>query len=253
LVEKVDTLHDVNQDFTPSWLDYITIANELKNMSKSATSNIRDLITADQRISSLKCAHGEMVATRDIVEVVESMISTMRVEVDQATLKIGDELRDMIRFIDAAKTEISSIKPSTLVNFDIPGATDQLDAVVQHTEFAAGQIMDCADELSQMATEVNEASAERLTAIATRIYESSSFQDITGQRVTKVVRVLKVIEERLSILTDMIGGSMIVAEPEVAPPISTAAIDERSLLNGPQLAGNGNNQDDIDALLASFD
>jgi chemotaxis protein CheZ len=229
------------------------MASELKNMSNSATTNIRNLITADERISHLKFAHGEMVATRDIVEVVESMISTMRVEVDQATLKIGDELRDMIRFIDAAKMEISSIKPSALVNFDIPGATDQLDAVVQHTELAAGQIMDCADELSQMATEVDAVLAEKLTAIATRIYESSSFQDITGQRVTKVVRVLKVIEERLSILTAMIGGSIAVAEPEIAPPVSTSGIDERSLLNGPQLAGNGNNQDDIDALLASFD
>ncbi len=222
-------------------------------MSKSATSNIRDLITADQRISHLKCAHGEMVATRDIVEVVESMISTMRIEVDQATLKIGDELRDMIRFIDIAKTEISSIKPSMLVNFDIPGATDQLDAVVQHTELAAGQIMDCADELSQIANEVDEALAEKLASIATRIYESSSFQDITGQRVTKVVRVLKVIEERLSILTDMIGGSVVMAEPEITPQASKLNVDERSLLNGPQLLGNGNNQDDIDALLASFE
>jgi chemotaxis protein CheZ len=220
-------------------------------MSKPATSNIRDLISADQRISQLKDAHGEMVATRDIVEVVESMITTMRIEVDQATLKIGDELRDMIRFIDIAKSEISSIKPSALVNFDIPGATDQLDAVVQHTELAAGQIMDCADELSQIASEVDEKTAERLHAIATRIYESSSFQDITGQRVTKVVRVLKVIEERLSVLTGVVGNSIAIAEPEAAKTV--AAVDERSLLNGPQLAGNGNNQEDIDALLASFD
>jgi chemotaxis protein CheZ len=222
-------------------------------MSIPATSNIRDLISADQRISRLKDAHGEMVATRDIVEVVESMITTMRIEVDQATLKIGDELRDMIRFIDVAKSEISSIKPSALVNFDIPGATDQLDAVVQHTELAAGQIMDCADELSQMASEVDEKTAERLTAIATRIYESSSFQDITGQRVTKVVRVLKVIEERLSVLTGVIGNGVSVAEPDALSNVAAAEVDDRSLLNGPQLAGNGNNQEDIDALLASFD
>jgi chemotaxis protein CheZ len=229
------------------------IANELNNMSKPATSNIHDLISADERISQLKMAHGEMVATRDIVEVVESMITTMRIEVDQATLKIGDELRDMVHFIDVAKTEISSIKPSALVNFDIPGATDQLDAVVQHTELAAGQIMDCADELSKIAVEVDEKIAERLHAIATRIYESSSFQDITGQRVTKVVRVLKVIEERLSILSSVIGCNTDFSETEKASAEVLSEVDERSLLNGPQLAGNGNNQEDIDALLASFD
>jgi chemotaxis protein CheZ len=222
-------------------------------MSKLATSKIHDMVSIDQRISQLKDVYGEMVATRDIVEIIESMITTMRIEVDQATVKIGDELRDMIRFIDVAKSEISSIKPCALVNFDIPGATDQLDAVVQDTELAAGQIMDCADELSQIAGEVDEKTAERLHAIATRIYESSSFQDITGQRVTKVVRVLKVIEERLLILSAMIGNSITVAEPEVVPTVETTKDNERSLLNGPQLAGNGNNQEDIDALLASFD
>jgi chemotaxis protein CheZ len=222
---------------------------EQQFMSNSSSSTIRDFMSADQRISGLKDAHHEMVMTRGFVEVVESMIKAMRVEVDEVTLKIGDELREMISFIDVAKSEISSIKPNMLVKQDIPNATDQLDAVVQHTELAAGQIMDCADELSQLANELDEKTAERLHRIATRIYEASSFQDITGQRVTKVVRVLKVIEERLSLLSGVIGHGATAAEEDV----KTSATEEQSLLNGPQLAGNGNNQADIDALLASFD
>jgi chemotaxis protein CheZ len=222
-------------------------------MQRLKKLEIESLPSVEDRIAKLKSAHGEMVATRDIVEVIESMMSTLRVEVDIATSKVGDELRSMIDFIENAKNEMSSINPGAIANLDIPGAADQLDAVVQHTEQAAGQIMDCADEISQLASEVDATTAERLKAIATRIYEASSFQDITGQRVTKVVRVLKVIEARLSALSEVIGDSFSIAPKEIVRDASGVPLDERALLNGPQIAGDGNNQDDIDALLASFD
>jgi chemotaxis protein CheZ len=222
-------------------------------MSNPKKFKMSDLSSAEDHIANLRSAHGEMMATRDIVEVVESLISTLRVEVDVATSRIGEELRGMIEFIDCAKKEMSSINSGALANLDIPGATDQLDAVVQHTEQAAGQIMDCADDISRLASEVAPEIAARLHAIATRIYEASSFQDITGQRVTKVVRVLKEIEKRLSALADVIGDSFSIA-PQDGPHNEAGEHDvERALLNGPQIAGDGNNQSDIDALLASFD
>ncbi len=222
-------------------------------MSNSSALNFKNIPSPDERLARLAAAHGDMIATRDIVEVVESMVSTLRSEVEVATVKIGDELRDMINFIDVAKGEIASIKPSALANFDIPGATDQLDAVIAHTELAAGQIMDCADELMAMSAESDEAASTRLQEIATRIYEASSFQDITGQRVTKVVRVLKIVEERLAALADVIGDTSAQQTKEIERDGTGVPVHDNDLLNGPQLSGVGNNQDDIDALLASFD
>jgi chemotaxis protein CheZ len=222
-------------------------------MLNATKLKINSLTSADERLSQIQAAYGDMVATRDIVEVVESMISSLRSEVDYATSKIGEELSSMISFIDTAKSDIASLKPSALANFDIPGATDELDAVVQHTELAAGQIMDCADEISQLSSEVDAELAVRLQKIATTIYEASSFQDITGQRVNKVVNVLRVIEGRLAILAKVAGDTFSMPAADVARSDTGVPVNDRDLLNGPQLAGNGNNQDDIDALLASFD
>lgn len=206
-----------------------------------------------ERIEALRQERGESVKVRDIPELVASMVSTMQGELELAAVKIGGELKDLMDFITAAKAEIASIQPNALSKHDIPGATDELDAIVQHTESAATQIMDCADEVTAIAAEMDGEMAERLTTIAMSIYEASSFQDITGQRVTKVVRVLKHIEEKLGQLAEAVGDSSAPREKVIHRDDKGEPTDPKELLNGPSLEGAGNNQDDIDALLASFD
>ncbi len=93
--------------------------------------------------------------------------------------------------------------------------------------------------------------------VVTRIYEACSFQDLTGQRITKVVTTLKTIEKKVAHIIDVFqpdpngerGEAVAVARKEPPPPEDAAA----SLLNGPQLPANAMDQSDIDALLASFD
>lgn len=216
-------------------------------MSGLTTANLKE------RIETLRQERGDNVKVRDIPELVASMVSTMQGELELAALKIGGELKELVDFISAAKAEIASIQPNALSKHDIPGAADELDAIVQHTEGAATQIMDCADEVTNIAGEVDGELSEKLTAIAMRIYEASSFQDITGQRVTKVVRVLKHIEEKLGQLAEAVGDSSQPLEKVIHRDTKGEPTDPKELLNGPALEGAGNNQDDIDALLASFD
>lgn len=204
------------------------------------------------RLASLHTDSTRTVPVRDIAEIVSSMVTSMQGELEMAALKIGSELKDLIDFIHTAKAEIASIRPNSLSKRDLPGAADELDAIVQHTEAAAGAIMDCADEVTTIAGTVDGDLSEKLTDIATKIYEASSFQDITGQRVTKVVRVLKHIEEKLASLAAAVGDNH-VAEKEVQRDETGDIVNHRDLLNGPALEGDGNAQDDIDALLASFD
>lgn len=216
-------------------------------MSGLATASLKD------RIEALRQERGDSVKVKDISEIVASMVTTMQGELELAAIKIGGELKELVDFISAAKAEIASIQPNALSKHDIPGAADELDAIVQHTESAASQIMDCADEVTAIAGEVDGPLSERLTEIATRIYEASSFQDITGQRVTKVVRVLKHIEDKLGQLAEAVGDSSGRAEKSISRDEQGDPVNPKDLLNGPALEGTGNNQDDIDALLASFD
>lgn len=83
------------------------------------------------------------------------------------------------------------------------------------------------------------------------IFGACSFQDITGQRISKVVETLEHIESRVSHFASAIG-----AEDTELP--SSEREDKRKkrkkrkndlILNGPAMDGKGVSQDDIDALL----
>ncbi len=122
----------------------------------------------------------------------------------------------------------------------------ELEAIVPGTENATGTIMDAAEELMS----ADAASDEYVATVndaCMRIFEACSFQDITGQRITKVVATLTYIEERLHGLQDAWG-------PDIADAEDGASADDTrpdsDLLNGPALDGEGIQQDQIDNLLA---
>lgn len=133
----------------------------------------------------------------------------------------------------------------------IPVATDELDAVLGHTAEATNEILDCCEGLEKLADGLEAEPAAAVAAAVTRIYEACSFQDITGQRIAKVVAALKAIEARLSNIGDRFGtaAAAAAAAPEPAAPMT----EGRALANGPQMPGGGSSQADIDSLLASFD
>jgi chemotaxis protein CheZ len=80
-----------------------------------------------------------------------------------------------------------------------------------------------------------------------RIFEACAFQDITGQRIAKVVNTLTFIEERLSSLQKVWGDT--IGDVPADAPVEAAKTGEAILLNGPALAGEGINQSDVDALM----
>jgi len=80
---------------------------------------------------------------------------------------------------------------------------------------------------------------------------------LTGQRITKVVRTLQHIEERIDSLVQAFGvkagiGDM-EAKPRSAPKQRPSGSPDDDLLSGPSLPGQAIDQDEIDRLLASFD
>ncbi|SDH81252.1 protein phosphatase CheZ [Roseospirillum parvum] len=163
---------------------------------------------------------------------------------------ILEDLRQMASLLDAARSEIASLKPQEIGSNFLPSAADELDAIVEATEQATGQIMDSAEIIEAVVEKQGGEVAEQLTEAVTRIYEACSFQDITGQRITKVVRTLKSVEERVS---EMLAAlDLLSPDEEAALHAQTAARagdpDEADLLNGPQLPDQAIRQDDVDAL-----
>lgn len=210
-------------------------------------------VSLEARVEALVEQTGGQVDVSDVAGVVSSMMQSLRSSAPLFGHDLSQDIRDLIAYVDLAKAEITALKPQTLSSRDIPEASEELDAIVAATEDAASKMMDMAEEIQALADDGNADIADRVTDIATRIYEASSFQDITGQRVTKVVRVLNHLEIKLAALADAIGDSHVDEREAVVYAADGEIINEAALLHGPQLPEAANSQDDIDALLASFD
>ncbi|WP_020401003.1 protein phosphatase CheZ [Kordiimonas gwangyangensis] len=209
-------------------------------------------VSLEDRAAALRQNRGDNVAIDDITHVVGSLVkgTTHDDEVD----KIATELRELLSYIGAAKNELMGMQPKSLSNRDIPDAGEQLDAIVKSTEDAAETIMDAAETVGMLSEEAEGEMAEKLEKVSTELFQASSFQDLTGQRITKVMRTLGHLEERLNALADAIGDDYIEPPEEVIEVDDEGvAKDDSDLLHGPQLEGEGNSQAEIDAILASFD
>jgi chemotaxis protein CheZ len=210
----------------------------------SATSHF------EERVAVLTAERGDSVAIAEVGEIVGALMHSLSGDLSAVQLKLSQELTSLVDYINQARAEMRSLRPEEIRFEHIPQATDELDAVVEATATATTTILDAAEELEKLSGDVPEA-AERLTGIATKIYEASNFQDLTGQRITKVVRTLRHIEDRIAALAQALGHE---AEANAVRSVGNMTpTTDSDLLNGPQLPQHANSQAEIDALLASFD
>jgi chemotaxis protein CheZ len=212
---------------------------------------------ADPAISSLAArlaairAHYPSSEPEMVAEVVRSVLASMRGDLMSKEVSLLAEVEELGRTISAAKAEIAELRVDDITASHIPFATDELDAIIAHTASATNAILASCETLDAVGAAVGEELAAKLTDATTRIYEACSFQDITGQRITKVVGTLKTIEIKVASIIAAFGqhgSEMVTVLPRDITPEGEAA-----LLNGPQLPTAAMDQSDIDRLLASFD
>jgi chemotaxis protein CheZ len=184
-----------------------------------------------------------------VVQIINSVIEKVEAAEDVSREHIYQELRDLRNLIEETRREISASRASDISGTHIPDATDELDAVVAATETATGSIMDACDAISEFATKQTPENRDFLISEITKILEACSFQDITGQRINKVVKSIKQIDEKISklmgILEDKIPGLP-------SSVLTDTRIGDAKLLNGPQMPDKAISQSDIDKLLADL-
>ena len=134
-----------------------------------------------------------------------------------------------------------------------PRAARELDAVVDGTERAAHQIMDAAETIAKAAKSLttsqnrDDAFTREIRDNVQRIFEACNFQDLSGQRIAKVMAMLQFIDESIGRMMEIWGGA------EAFKPYAGAAGSEPGMLYGPKLSGDSGHvtQADIDAILES--
>lgn len=188
-------------------------------------------------------------------------LAALRDRVAEAA-RLQDELVSLSAAIDRTKRELSALHYEGPAAARFEAAGNELDAVVKATEGATESILEAAERIEQIAGNLSAAAkddtergqTDEIAEQVVSIFEACNFQDITGQRITKVVGALKFIEERVAGMMEIWGGANGLAAfaPEPEMPDETPETDESSLLNGPALeeADGHASQDDIDALFA---
>jgi chemotaxis protein CheZ len=202
------------------------------------------------KIEEISSEHGGMIEVERIADVVQSLLNTVEGDISASELILHNEIDGLVDFIRRAHTEIVAIDPKGLRDEQINTANQELDAVIAATEEATGTILEAAEKIEVIADEIDGPHGERLREITMSIFEASNFQDITGQRITKALTALNYIEQKVDVLAAIIAGEPV---PLVEEPKTDVEATDEDLLNGPSMPDVANSQDDIDALLASFD
>lgn len=157
--------------------------------------------------------------------------------------------------IESTKNELATLQSGGTKGARFNRATDELDAVVADTETATEDILQMAENIDGAAISLiselegsQKVAAQAIHSYATRIFEACNFQDISGQRIRKVVDLMVFIEERVEKMCNIWGGQEEVAR--IAETIAPGRTGDEALLNGPALADDENvvSQDDIDSL-----
>lgn len=182
-----------------------------------------------------------------IVSIISSVVNKVGQDEKVSLAAIMTELRDLLLVIEETRQDLGMVRTTEITGDSIPGATDELDAIVASTSEATGTIMDCCDVIQEKAGEVGGENAAAITDEVMKIFEACSFQDITGQRVSKVVKTFRNIEEKIDKLVHVLGVNTSNVKSE-----DTRHGDE-ALMNGPQLSGQGVSQEDIDKIMAELD
>lgn len=182
---------------------------------------------------------------------VQGETSDLAQEMDQ---DVRIEIAQMVRSIARAKSEIASIKHPGAQKDEIETASNELDEIVAATEDATTRILDANEKLQglldevaamhpddlDLQTKLDEAGGHVITVL-----EACNFQDVTGQRITKVVRTLHFIEERILAMISIWGPD---AFTELPIQDSVGEDPDDPPMHGPQATGQGISQDEIDAL-----
>ena len=163
------------------------------------------------------------------------------------------ELQEMSASIANARREIAALKPKDGSNDRIISATSELDAIVTSTERASLEILNAAERIMTLAGRMRgdglgPRDCDTLEAEVTTIFTACSFQDLTGQRTTKVVNALRYIEQRINTMIE-IWGSTEGVKPSAAALEPQDKRPDAHLMHGPQPEGQAISQDEIDRLL----
>jgi chemotaxis protein CheZ len=142
----------------------------------------------EQRLAEIRTRHPgsqpEIVA-----EVVHAVLATMSGDLSAHETSLLAEVEALGHTIACAKAEIAALRVDDITDNHIPFATDELDAIVEHTATATNAILSSCETLDDVAGSLAGEPAAKLQDATTRIYEACSFQDIISIYLPRLINI----------------------------------------------------------------
>lgn len=154
---------------------------------------------------------------------------------------IYSEIKEICNVVKEIQQETSGI----MYNRKMADTTAQLNDVLQSTENATNTILDAATAIKKISDGINSSQEHKpqIENHVNAIYEACTFQDITGQRIQRVLKHMSLLEERLIKLSKTAKVSA-----ENPSPSTPDDVENSALTNGPALTADTPSQADIDKL-----
>ena len=163
------------------------------------------------------------------------------------------EFFGLFKYIQRVREEIAAINRPADQALHFDSMSDQLDAIVKATEDATNTIMEMMEKNDDIISKLKETITDdeqvklldQIAANGAEVFEACSFQDITGQRITKVVKSVTYVEDRVNTLIEVWGKDEI---DKIEFKSEKEKTEDEALLQGPALEGEGITQAEIHKL-----
>lgn len=189
------------------------------------------------------------VSLSDIMGLAMVMTDSVADLVEQVEPAVTMELAAISVEIARMKSEIGKLRVSEMRENQIPEAGRELDAIVASTEEATHTIMEAAEAIMAADPEDHDSYVGTVNDQVMEIFQACAFQDITGQRISKVVSTLNVIDHRVTKFIEHLRLKHEAMEEGGTEETEEERRKRELILHGPQHEGEGVSQDEIDALL----
>jgi len=202
-------------------------------------------LTSSDRPSTDSVASDPGAELMTLVQTSDTLVELMQGFFTRLDTRRSQDVQAIADYIAQAKADIHDLRPIPGSGFPTAGA--ELQAITQDTEGATNTIMTAAEAMMDFDPSMPDLKA-KIDDEVMKIFEACSFQDITGQRVSKIIKVLTQIEARVSRLAEAAGELGAAPVERALTPEEIRARD--LLLNGPAIGGPETRQEEIDDLFA---
>jgi chemotaxis protein CheZ len=170
--------------------------------------------------------HGD-ISLVELLGLSKLMIESLQSVIEAEDGELGDEVRSIAQHIQRTQAELHRLPPRELTEQVLPEADGDLHEVVRSTETATQSILDSAERIMSANSTDADAYRQVVDEAVVSIFEACCFQDLTGQRIRRVVDTLNYVNRHVAYVTEVINGG---DRQELTMPTR----DNDVLLSGPQ-------------------